>query len=236
MLAKAIIEFNKGNYKESLSLIRNIIIINPLAPSDMWFALGLCYYRTGNIPKAKLSFDKTLELDSQNSMALASLGIIEIVLGQDSFESRRKAIQFFFKALQANPRNTLAMKYLADHLFFRGEFGQCKEFCEAALNILRTKQRPQNADSTDFRQEVESLKSNFYFIMGKIEHAQDNFQQAFLLYEQALRHNSKNYEAHLCMAKVQFYLGNFQGSELNLTTVLSQNKFKDSYEAIRILA
>jgi len=75
------IEFNKGNYKESLVLIRNILQANPLAPSDMWFALGLCYYRAGNIPKAKLSFDKTLELDSNNSMALASLGIIEMVLG-----------------------------------------------------------------------------------------------------------------------------------------------------------
>jgi Flp pilus assembly protein TadD len=47
----------------------------------MWFALGLCYYRIGNIPKAKLSFDKTLELDQNNSMALASLGIIEMVMG-----------------------------------------------------------------------------------------------------------------------------------------------------------
>lgn len=62
-MARAIIEFNKGHYKESLVLIRNLILANPHAPSDIWFALGLCYYRTGNIPKAKLSFDKTLELD-----------------------------------------------------------------------------------------------------------------------------------------------------------------------------
>ena len=80
-------------------LVRNIILANPLAPSDMWFALGLCYYRTGNIPKAKLSFDKTLELDGENSMALASLGIIEMVMGQDSFDSRKKAIQFFYRAI-----------------------------------------------------------------------------------------------------------------------------------------
>ena len=38
------------------------------------------------------------------------------------------------------------------------------------------------------------------------------------------------------MAKVQYHLGNFQGAELNLTTVLGCNKFKDSYEALRILA
>jgi tetratricopeptide (TPR) repeat protein len=80
-LARTIIEFNKGNYKGSLTEIRNLIKANPYAPSDVWFALGLCYYRTGNIPKAKLSFDKTLELDQNNSMALASLGIIEMVIG-----------------------------------------------------------------------------------------------------------------------------------------------------------
>jgi len=80
-LARAIIEFNKGHYKESLVLIKEILRANPLAPSDMWLALGLCYYRTGNMAKAKLSFDKTLEVDSNNSMALASLGIIEMVIG-----------------------------------------------------------------------------------------------------------------------------------------------------------
>lgn len=38
------------------------------------------------------------------------------------------------------------------------------------------------------------------------------------------------------MAKVQYHLGNFQGAELNLTTVLQCNQFKDSYEALRMLA
>jgi cytochrome c-type biogenesis protein CcmH/NrfG len=55
-------------------------------------------------------------------MALASLGIIEMVMGQDSLESRKKAIHLFYRAFQVNPRNPLALKYLAEHLFFKGEF------------------------------------------------------------------------------------------------------------------
>lgn len=38
------------------------------------------------------------------------------------------------------------------------------------------------------------------------------------------------------MAKVQYHQYNFQAAELSLNTILAQNKFKDSYEAIRMLA
>jgi tetratricopeptide (TPR) repeat protein len=64
----------------------------------MWYALGFCYYRVGNLAKARLSFEKTLELDSKNAMALTSLGIIELVGNSSSFESRKRAISFFTKA------------------------------------------------------------------------------------------------------------------------------------------
>jgi hypothetical protein len=36
---------------------------NPRSPPDIWFAIGLCYFRMNNFVKAKLSFDKTIELD-----------------------------------------------------------------------------------------------------------------------------------------------------------------------------
>jgi Tfp pilus assembly protein PilF len=36
---------------------------NPRSPPDIWFAIGLCYFRMNNLVKAKLSFEKTIELD-----------------------------------------------------------------------------------------------------------------------------------------------------------------------------
>lgn len=102
--------------------MRQIILENPKAPSDLWFVLGLCYYRVNNIPKARLSFEKTLELDPKNAMALTSLGIVELVTNPTNFESRKRAVNYFVKAFDANPRNPLVLKYLAEHLFFKGEF------------------------------------------------------------------------------------------------------------------
>ncbi len=68
--------------------------------------------------------------------------------------------------------------------------------------MLEFKTKPDRSDNAEFRSEIEQLKSNFCFILGKMEHAEENYQQAFEFYEQALRHNTKNYEAMLCMSKV----------------------------------
>ena len=117
LLAKAIIEFNKGHVKESLTQLKTMIKENPRSPSDIWFGIGLCYFRLGNLPKAKLSMDKTITDDPTNSMALTALGIIEISANVTDYESHEKACGYFERAFAANPRNPLCLKYLAEHFF-----------------------------------------------------------------------------------------------------------------------
>ena len=71
-----------------MSFLKQMVHENPRCPSDIWFGIGLCYYRLGNLPKAKLSMDKTIELDPNNSMALTATGIIEIASNVNDFEVR----------------------------------------------------------------------------------------------------------------------------------------------------
>jgi len=49
--------------------------------------------------------------------------------------------------------------------------------------VLEFKTKPDRSDNTEFRSEIEQLKSNFCFILGKMEHAEENYQQAFEFYE-----------------------------------------------------
>lgn len=118
-LARVIMEFAKGHIKDSLSYLKQMVQDNPRCPSDIWFGIGLCYYRLGNLPKAKLSMDKTIELDPQNSMALTAVGIIEIASNVNDFEVREQAMQYFERAFQANSRNPLCISYLAEHYFIK---------------------------------------------------------------------------------------------------------------------
>lgn len=143
---------------------------NPRCPSDIWFGIGLCYYRLGNLPKAKLSMDKTIELDPQNSMALTALGIIEIASNVNDYEVREQAMQFFERAFQANPRNPLCINYLAEHYFMKQEYQLCTELCQAGLQVIKNKTRPERSDLPSYRQDIEHLRSTFNFILGKVEH------------------------------------------------------------------
>ena len=61
--------------------------------------------------------DKTIQEDPNNSMALTALGIIEIAANITDYESSEKACGYFEKAFDANPRNPLCLKYLAEHFF-----------------------------------------------------------------------------------------------------------------------
>ena len=173
------IEFARGHFKESLTHLKQMVADNPRCPSDIWFGIGLCYYRMGNMPKAKLSMDKTLELDPDNSMALTALGIIEIATSVNDFEVREHAMQYFERGFQANPRNALCTSYLAEHYFVKGEYQLAAELCEAGLLVLKNKNKPERSDLVTFRQDIEQLRSFFYFILGKVEHVQENYNEAF---------------------------------------------------------
>jgi RNA polymerase-associated protein CTR9 len=70
-LFKALLEFNKGNYQESLKFLKAIL-------EHIRFGIGLCYFRLGNIEKARFAFQRTIELEPTNSMALIALAILEL--------------------------------------------------------------------------------------------------------------------------------------------------------------
>ena len=142
-------------------------------------------------------------------MALVSLGILEITMNLNDFETRQRAAQYFYKSFESNPRNVLALKYLAEHFCLKGELVLSKQIALSALSIIQHKRKTDRAELSTFRQEVEILRSNFYFILGKIDHIDQNYQEASENYENCLKHNPKNYECHFCMAKVQYHLGNF---------------------------
>ena len=142
-------------------------------------------------------------------MALTATGIIEIASNVNDFDVRENAMRYFEKAFQANPRNPLCMIYLAEHYFTKQEFQLATELCETGLQIIKIKVKPEHSDLRTYRQEMEYVKSTFYFILGKVEHAQENYDQAFQRYGDSLKHNPRNYQALFCQAKVHFHMGNF---------------------------
>lgn len=141
LLVRAIIDYNKGNVKESLASLKEMVMENPHSPPDIWFAIGLCHLNLGDLTRAKFSFEKTISLDPKNSMALTSLGIIELKKNVKQFEVRKEAAKYFEEGFKANPRNPLVLKYLADHYFFQREYSITRNLCQFGIENLRVKQK-----------------------------------------------------------------------------------------------
>jgi RNA polymerase-associated protein CTR9 len=71
----------------------------------------------GNLEKARFAFERLLELEPNNSMAMVALAIVELSTNINDYAMRQKAAKHLEQAFVTDKNNTLAMRYLADHYF-----------------------------------------------------------------------------------------------------------------------
>ena len=83
-----LVENNSFEFKDSLSIVN--------------YNLGIAELRNENLKKAKIFFNKSLEIEPRNTTTLNSLGSIEA-----NFGNFIKAYEYFEKSLKINKSNTL---------------------------------------------------------------------------------------------------------------------------------
>lgn len=172
---QALIEFGKGNYQEALKSLKQVIESHPKCPIAVRFGIGVCYYKLGNIKKARLAFLNVLKFDPQNSQASAGLAIVDMQLGKSSelTQEKKAAIAGLInQSYKSDRNNPLALKLIAEHHLKAGNHEIAAQLCDFALNILESYRRPDQLpkEHQTFRRGIEVLKSEFFFILGKIKH------------------------------------------------------------------
>lgn len=160
-------------------------------PAEIWVGIGICYFKLMNFIKAKFAFEHALEIDPQNPMALTSLGITEIAINSSDGKQREKAVFLFQRSFEIDDTNPLTMKNLADHFF------NCKELEISGHLIDRALKFSQNYPTTQ-------LRSDLFFLKGKINHLKENYNDALDSYFQCVKLNPNNYAAHFNKAKIHF--------------------------------
>mmetsp|Transcript_3641 Transcript_3641/g.2711 ORF Transcript_3641/g.2711 Transcript_3641/m.2711 type:complete len:112 (+) Transcript_3641:462-797(+) len=110
---------------------------------------------------------------------------------------RASALKHLQEAIQIDDCNYLAMKYLAEHYFLKREWGAARKLCERGLKCLEHLKRTEQCqkENPSFRREIDFLRSDFHFILGKIAHLQHKFEEANSAYSHAVKFNSMNYPA-----------------------------------------
>jgi RNA polymerase-associated protein CTR9 len=121
LVGKACIAFNKKDYKNALNLYKKALKLNPSsAPASVRLGLGLCFFKMSKVAKAKLAFERALELDPECVGALIGLAIIE--LNNRTTESTKLGVEMLSRAYTIDPTNPMVLNHLANHFFYKKDY------------------------------------------------------------------------------------------------------------------
>ena len=79
--------------------------------------MGLCFVKLGNIEKARLAFERTLQLNPLSVGALVGLALLE--LNSKQHDSIKKGVELLSKAYTLDSTNPMVLNHLANHFFFK---------------------------------------------------------------------------------------------------------------------
>lgn len=99
--------------------------------------LGMAYAGLGNTQEALKSYEAALALDPKNDLALSSLGTFYLTQFRNTqnMEFQRTAVDYYTRAINANPKMVAAINGLAVAYSFVGDRQKAVQFWEKALQI-----------------------------------------------------------------------------------------------------
>ncbi len=79
--------------------------------------MGICFMRLGNTDKARLAFERSLQLNPRCVGALVGMAILE--LNSKGHDSIKKGVELLSKAYTIDSTNPMVLNHLANHFFFK---------------------------------------------------------------------------------------------------------------------
>lgn len=207
LLSNSLVAYNERGPKDALFYLKKIAERNPLkTPPEIWLAIGICYFKSRNLPKAKFSLEHVLSLQPHNSMALTALGIVELQINFSDRNQRSKAVELFKQSFEVDDTNPLTMKHLAEHFFNCGELKVAEQLAKRAVKFCERIIKPLTGETIQKR-EMSMLLSDLLFIQGKIAHSNRDFDAAFKHYHHSSSLNKMNPSAIFNLSKLYLYKG-----------------------------
>ncbi|CAG0895273.1 unnamed protein product [Cyprideis torosa] len=215
-LGKASIAFNKKDYKGALLIYKKALRANPNVPADVRLGMGHCFHKLGNLEKARLAYERALELDSKCVGALVGLAILDIN-SQDP-ESIRRGVSRLSAAYALDKSNTMILNHLANHFFFKKEYVKVQQL---ALHGFKAT-------------EHEHMRAESCYQMARAFHTIGDFDQAFQYYYQATQFASPTFVLpQYGLGQLYIYRGDNENAANCFEKVLKAHP--NNYETMKIL-
>lgn len=170
------------------------------------------------MPKAKLAFQRALEIDPGCVGALIGLAIIELNNKSDS-ASTKLGVELLSKAYSLDPTNPIVLNHLANHFFYKNDYSKVQPLAMHAFHNT----------------ENESIRAEACFQLARSFHIQGDFEQAFQYYYQATQFNSTTFILPFFgLGQMYLYKNEAENAAVCFEKVLKANP--NNYETMKILA
>ncbi|EOY30289.1 Binding isoform 1 [Theobroma cacao] len=218
LLGQACVEFNRSRYSDSLELYKRALQVFPNCPGAVRLGIGLCRYKLGQFEKARLAFQRVLQLDSENVEALVALAIMDLQANEAS--GIQKGMDKMRRAFEIYPYCAMALNYLANHFFFTGQHFLVEQLTETALAV--TNHGP--------------TKSHSYYNLARSYHSKGDYEKAGFYYMASIKEINKPHEfvfPYYGLGQVKLKSGDFRSALSNFEKVLEV--YPDNCETLKAL-
>ncbi|CEF62656.1 RNA polymerase-associated protein Ctr9 homolog [Strongyloides ratti] len=168
LIGYACVLYNKKEYNKSLQFFKKALKICPKSPTYVRLGIGYCLLKLGYVKKARIAFERVLELEENNSYALTALAVINF--SENTLESTTAGAKKLIKSWKNDNNNVLTALELSDFLFLRENYEKSEKYCKVALNLS----------------ESPALKSRSHYLVGRCHHQKGQIDLAIKHYNIAI--------------------------------------------------
>ncbi|XP_038047664.1 RNA polymerase-associated protein CTR9 homolog [Patiria miniata] len=216
LLGKACISFNKKDYRGALAFYKKALRTNPGCPAAVRLGMGHCFNKLNRPEKARLAFERALELDPKCVGAIVGLAILEI--NSKAADSIRTGVQLLSKAYTIDSSNPMVLNHLANHFFFKKDYTKVQHLALHAFH------------GTD----NEAIQAESCYQLARAFHVQNDYDQAFQYYYQATQFASTAFVLpHFGLGQMYIHRGDSENAAQCFEKVLKAQP--GNYETMKIL-
>uniref|UniRef100_A0A0N4Z759 RNA polymerase-associated protein CTR9 n=1 Tax=Parastrongyloides trichosuri TaxID=131310 RepID=A0A0N4Z759_PARTI len=175
ILGYACVLYNKKDYKKSLEMYKKVLKMCPNCPAYVRLGIGYCLLKCGYTEKARVAFERVLQLDPNNSYALTSLAVLDF--NQNTWQSTSSGAQRLVKSWKLDSKNSVTALEMANFLFLRTDYEKSEKYANTAAHLA----------------ESPRLKAESHYMVGRCLHQKGETDLAIRQYNIAVNSCGTSY-------------------------------------------
>ncbi|EKM80576.1 hypothetical protein AGABI1DRAFT_126637 [Agaricus bisporus var. burnettii JB137-S8] len=227
LLGKARILYARRNFKDALRLFQDVLRYNPSCQPDPRIGIGLCFWSMDHKAKARVAWQRSLEINPHEWAAQLLLGLDAINASKNTqlpeaertsaFISGTKLVENAFKA---NQKSAAAANALCEIFLRKGNFKRALKLAERTIQFADTL----------------TIFTEGHLRAGRVCHAEGSHIQAKRFYSAATSEQPKHVLGAIGLAQMQLQHDEIPAAIHTLDTLLQPPNPQKSLEATVMLA